>query len=111
MATKLILPAPPSRTSWTSVAAGASAARAAFATLDGAAQQLLEAALFDGQSCTALARAGGVAATEIRSHLAAAMHALHAMLVGEPGEAGAVAAMLALHALDALDSDETALVD
>jgi hypothetical protein len=105
---------PVSPASWTSVAPEASPARAAFAALDLAAGQLLEAALFDGCTCTELACMRGVATTEVRTSLANAMHALRAMLVAEPGEpveGGAVAAMLALHALDTLDPDEAAVVD
>src|SRR5258705_65653 len=73
-----------------------SPARVAFATLDVAEQQLLEAVLFDGYTATELADSLGIAAMEIRRCLGAAMLALGVMLVDEPGDPGAVTAMLAL---------------
>ncbi|HEY0484497.1 MAG TPA: hypothetical protein VGD37_43550 [Kofleriaceae bacterium] len=104
-------PASPSATaSWTSPTSAISPVRAAFAALAPADQRLLDAVLFDGQSCTDLARSLGIPAADVRRRLGAAMRSLHAVPPGEPGGA-ATAAMLALHALDALDADEAALVD
>ncbi len=102
---------------WTCVVPPAATARSALdavaalaAPLGRSDQRLLEAALFDGHSCTDLARSLGAEAADIRRRLGETMLALHGALIGEPGE-GAVAAMLALHALDALDLDEAMLVD
>ena len=114
MVTTMMKLLPASHTSWTSLAPESSPVRVAFAALDLAARELLEAALFDGRTCTELACMRGVATIEIRAGLASTMRALHAALVAEPSEpveGGAVAAMLALHALDTLDLDEAALVD
>jgi len=104
-------PAPASDTSWTVMVATVPPARAAFATLDVAERQLLEAVLFDGYTATELADSLGIAAMDIRQGLGAAMLALAALLVDEPSDPTAVTAMLALHALDALDADEAALVN
>lgn len=102
---------------WTPPAPATSPARVAFATLDAWRQRMLESVLFDGWSCTELARSLGAAATEIRSEVSAAMGELRAALAvpddggGRDHGGGAVAAMLVLRALDALDPDEAALVD
>jgi hypothetical protein len=93
-------------------APASSSVHRAFAALDRTDQRLLEAVLFDGRTCVQLARVAGVAPSEIRWRVGAAMLELHAVQIGD-GETdhGAVAAMLALRALDALDPDEAALVD
>lgn len=116
-----VRPWPSPRASMLPPAAPAVGAFAAVAALAGplgrADQRLLEAALFDGHSCSELARALGVEAADVRRRLGMAMLALHGALIGSgapdaPGPGGgATAAMLALHALDALDPDEAALVD
>jgi hypothetical protein len=96
----------------TSVAPTACPAGAAFAMLDSVEQQLLEAALFDGQRCADLAGVLGVPAIEVRQRLGRAMLELRAVLADrESCGSEPMAVMLALHALDALDSDEAALVD
>jgi hypothetical protein len=73
---------------------------------------MLEAVLFDGRTCAQIARAAGVAASEIRRRVGAAMLELHAVQVrdGEVDD-GAIAALLALRALDALAPDDAAVVD
>jgi hypothetical protein len=96
----------------------ASEVRAAFATLDRAQQRLLDAVVFEGQSCARIAQSIGAAAPEVRQRVGEAMLALRARASAAPGSGvvdgdrgGAVAAMLVLRALGALDPDETELVD
>lgn len=103
---------PPGSAPWTAKVAATPSIRAAFATLDRPAQRLLEAMLFDGQSCTQIAQAIGASVTDVRRRAGAAMLELHAMrTVRDADRGGAVAAMLVLRALDALDADEAELVD
>jgi len=103
---------PPTPALWTANVAATPLVRAAFATLDQSAQRLLEAMLFDGQSCTRIAQSIGGSVTGVRRRAGAAMLELHAALaVGDGDRGGAVAAMLGLRALDALDPDEAELVD
>lgn len=94
------------------VTASTSSVHRAFERLDRVDRDLLEAVLFDGRTCVDLARAIGVAPSEIRWRVGAAMLELHAEQMGD-GETdhGAVATMLALRALDALDPDEAAVID
>jgi hypothetical protein len=110
----------------------ASEVRAAFATLDRAQQRLLDAVVFEGQSCARIAQSIGAAAPEVRQRVGEAMLALRARMssvasgsvasgsvasgssgsgVVDGDRGGAVAAMLVLRALGALDPDETELVD
>ncbi len=93
-------------------ASAACSTRAAFATLDRSQQRLLEALLFDGQTCARLAGSIGASAADVRGRAGAAMLALDAALAAPDGaRGGRLAAMLALRALDALDADEAELVD
>lgn len=86
--------------------------QAAFAALPRGQQRLLEALLFDGESCTRIAQATGASPTDVRERAGAAMLELHAaMAPRDRDRGGAVAAMLVLRALDALDPDEVELVD
>jgi len=102
----------PAPTTWTSPGSAPSQAGVAFATLDRRQQGLLEAVVFEGASCTQLARKTGLAASEVRREIGTAMLAMYAQLtLPDQGDGGAVAAMLLLRALDALDPDETELVD
>ena len=106
---------PPTPAPWTATAAATSQVEAAFAALDRTQQRLLAAMVFDGDSCTRLARSLGASATSVRQQAGAAMLALHDALAPQAGgdggdggargddRGGAVAAMLALRALDALD--------
>jgi len=97
---------------WSPPGSATSAARAAFATLARRQQRLLEAVMFEGASCTQLARSLGATATDVRHELGAVMLALYAQLApSDRVDGGAVAAMLVLRALDALDQDETELID
>ncbi|HEX4422141.1 MAG TPA: hypothetical protein VH165_29720 [Kofleriaceae bacterium] len=105
----------------------ASEVRAAFATLERAQQRLLDAVVFEGQSCARIAQSIGAAAPEVRQRVGEAMLALRARMPGAAASSGsagaagsgvvdgdrggAVAAMLVLRALGALDPDETELVD
>ena len=93
------------------VSSATSSVQRAFSGLDRADQRLVEAALFGG-TCVEIAQSTGVAPSEIRWRIGAAMLELHAaqMRDEETGH-GAVAAMLALRALDALDADEAAVID
>jgi hypothetical protein len=103
---------PPIPAPWTATAAAPPSIRAAFATLDRPAQRLLEAMLFDGQSCTRIAQSIGGSVTDVRRRAGAAMLELHAMVTArDVARGGAVAVMLVLRALDALDPDEAELVD
>lgn len=103
-------PAPPA--TWSPPGSSTSRARAAFATLERRHQRLLEAVVFEGASCTQLARSIGATATDVRHALGTAMLAVYAQLAPpDRVDGGAVAAMLVLRALDALDPDETALID
>jgi len=96
----------------TATVSATSSIRAAFATLDRPAQRLLEAMLFDGQSCTRIAQAIGGSVADVRRRAGAAMLELHVMRAGRDAErGGAVAAMLVVRALDALDADEAELMD
>jgi hypothetical protein len=94
------------------LSASTSSVHRAFERLDRVDQDLLEAVLFDGCTCVDIARAIGVAPSDIRWRVGAAMLELHAaqMRDGE-SDHGAVATMLALRALDALDFDEAAVID
>jgi hypothetical protein len=97
---------------WSPPGSTTSSTRVAFATLARAQQRLLEAVVFEGASCTQLARAVGATATDIRHEIGTAMLALYAQLAPpDHVDGGAVAAMLVLRALDALDPDETELID
>jgi hypothetical protein len=103
---------PPIPAPWTTSVATSLSIRAAFATLDRPAQRLLEAMLFDGQSCTRIAQAIGGSASDVRGRAGAAMLELHALRTArEVDRGGAVAVMLVLRALEALDPDEAELVD
>lgn len=103
---------PPTPVLWTASVAAPPLVRAAFARLDPPARRLVEAMVFDGQSCARIAQGTGDSVANVRRRAGAAMLALHAALT-ERNEhrGGAVAAMLVLHALDALDPDEAELVD
>jgi hypothetical protein len=105
---------PATPASWTPPVGAVSQVRVAFATLDRAQQRLLDAVVFDGQSCARIAQSLGASATELRQRVGAAMLALHAQLAPaavDRDRGGAVAAMLVLRALDALDPDEAELID
>lgn len=103
-------PAPP--TTWTQPGSALSQVGVAFAALDRRQQRLLEAIVFEGASCTQLARATGRAALEVRAEIGTAMLALSTQLTpGARGDGGAVTTMLVLRALDALDPDEAELID
>lgn len=106
----MMTPAP--HASSIAVTASTSSVHHAFENLDRVDRCLLEAVLFDGCSCVEIARAIGVAPSEIRWRVGAAMLELRAVQMrdGET-EHGAVATMLALRALDALDLDEAAVID
>jgi len=102
----------PTPARWSPPASATTSTRAAFETLARRQQRLLEAVVFEGATCTQLARASGATATDIRHELGATMLALYAQLApADRAEGGAVAAMLVLRALDALDPDETELID
>jgi hypothetical protein len=97
---------------WTAIVAAPPPVRAAFATLDRPARRLVEAMVFDGQSCARIAEATGDPVACVRRRAGAALLALHAALTERDADrGGAVAAMLVLRALDALDPDEAELVD
>jgi hypothetical protein len=103
-------PTPPA--TWSPSGSATSSTRAAFATLERRQRRLLEAVVFEGASCTQLARSVGATATDVRHEIGAAMLALYAQLAPpDRVDGGAVAAMLVLRALDALDPDETELID
>ena|SRR5689334_1307558 len=68
--------------------------------------RLLEAVLFDGRTCTELARWFGASAAEIRGRVSAA-----ARTATDRGDRDPVAALVLLRALDALEADEAARVD
>jgi len=104
----MINPAPTA--TWLPKATQTQSVRAAFAALAPGQQRLLEALVFDGETCTRIAQVTGGSATEVRQRAGAALLELRAALApGAPG--GAVATMLVLRALDALDPDEDELVD
>lgn len=102
----------PAPATWSPPGSATSSTRTAFAALGRRQQRLLEAVVFEGASCTQLARSVDATATAVRHELGAAMLALYAQLVPlDRVDGGAVAAMLVLRALDALDPDETELID
>jgi hypothetical protein len=102
----------PAPTTWTPPASDVAPIRVAFAMLDRRQQRLLEAVVFEGASCAELAGVIGVAASDVRHQVGAAMQSLYAQVApSDRAPGGAVATMLALRALDALDADEAELVD
>jgi hypothetical protein len=101
----------PTTASWTAPAGSAAVVRATFASLDRGTQRLVEALLFDGDSCARIAAVLGAPAIDVRARAGEAMLALQRALAPRGIEHGAVAAMFMLRALDALDADENELID